>query len=171
MKHLNSILVAALILLVGGVANAQDKNNPWAIEVGVNAVDFYPIGLEDGQETYSDSRGELFDEYFNVEDHWNILPSVSKLSIGRYIGSGFTFAAVGTINRIKTVGDVPVDDLSYYGVDGEIKYNLRDVIKPGGWFDPFVGLGGGYTWVDKIGAGTANGLLGVRFWVAEKFCF
>ena len=30
MKHLKSILVAALVLLVTGVTNAQDKNNPWA---------------------------------------------------------------------------------------------------------------------------------------------
>jgi len=168
MKHLNSILVAALILLVGGVANAQDENNPWAIEVGVNAVDLYPIGLEDGQETYSASRGELFDEYFNVEDHWNILPSVSKISVGRYIGSGFTFAAVGTINRIETIGDVAIDDVTYYGLDGEVKYSLRNLIKPGGWFDPVVGVGGGYTWIDDIGAGTANGLLGVRFWVGQN---
>ncbi|RMA66087.1 thrombospondin type 3 repeat-containing protein [Ulvibacter antarcticus] len=169
MKHLNSILVAALFFLMVGVANAQDENNPWAIEVGVNAVDLYPIGLADGQTTNSASRGGLFDEYFNVEDHWNILPSVSKLSIGRYLGSGFTFAAVGTINRIDTVGDVPVDDLTYYGVDGEIKYSLRDLLNgPGGWFDPSLGIGGGYTWVDDIGFGTANALASVRFWLGEN---
>ena len=45
MKHLNSILVAALFLFIVGVANAQDENNPWAIEVGVNAVDVFPVGL------------------------------------------------------------------------------------------------------------------------------
>ena len=46
MKHFNSILVAALIILSVGVVNAQDADNPWAIEVGVNAVDVFPVGLK-----------------------------------------------------------------------------------------------------------------------------
>ena len=29
-------------------------------------------------------------------------------------------------------------------------------------FDPYVGVGGGYTWVDEIGAGTLNGTLGAK---------
>ena len=49
MKHLNSILVAALFILGVGVANAQDENNPWAIEVGVNAVDLSLLVLRDGR--------------------------------------------------------------------------------------------------------------------------
>jgi outer membrane protein OmpA-like peptidoglycan-associated protein len=167
MKHLNSTLVAALLFLIVGIANAQDSNNPWAIEVGVNAVDLFPVGLEDGQNESSPSRGKFFEEYFNVEDHWNILPSVSRLAVGRYIGSGFVFSAVGTINRIENRGDVSVDDETYYGLDGEIKYSLRDLLG-GGWFDPSLGIGGGYTWIDDIGFGTANGLVGVKFWIADN---
>ncbi|GEQ84955.1 cell envelope biogenesis protein OmpA [Patiriisocius marinistellae] len=169
MKHLNSILVAALVLLVVGVANAQDENNPWAIEVGTNAVDLFPVGHADGQDASNDRQGELFEEFFNVNDHWNILPSVSKLSVGRYIGSGFSLTAAGTINRLDKAGDLTLDDLTYYGLDGEIKYSLRDLINgPGGWFDPSIGVGGGYTWVDDIGFGTANGIAGVKFWIGEN---
>ncbi|MAN59322.1 MAG: cell envelope biogenesis protein OmpA [Flavobacteriaceae bacterium] len=169
MKHLNSILVAALLLFSVGAANAQDENNPWAISIDVNAVDTYPVGIDDEGRLPEAAKGELFDEYFNANDHWNILPSVSRLSIGRYIGSGFTFAAVGSINRIDKVGDIAVDDLTYYAADGEIKYSLRDLINgPGGWFDPSLGIGGGYTWVDDIGFGTANALANVRFWVGEN---
>jgi OOP family OmpA-OmpF porin len=167
MKHLNSILVAALILLSFGVVNAQDENNPWAIEVGVNAVDLFPVGYQDGQNESSATRGNYFDEYFNLKDHWNVLPSVSKLSIGHYVGSGFVFAAVGTINRIEKIGDVKVDDFTYYGVDGEIKYSLRDALG-GGWIDPSIGIGGGYTWIKERGYGTANALAGIRFWVTEN---
>jgi hypothetical protein len=43
MKHLNIFLVAILFIVGVGVSNAQDKNNPWSIEVGVNAVDFFTI--------------------------------------------------------------------------------------------------------------------------------
>ena len=167
MKHLNTFLVATLLLLGVGVANAQDENNPWAIEVGVNAVDLFPVGYADGQTDSNEARGELFEEFFNVNDHWNMVPSVSKVAIGRYLGNGFTFAAVGTVNRIETIGDVPADDLSYIAVDGEVKYSFREALG-GGFIDPSLGIGGGYTWVNDIGFGTANALASVRFWVAEN---
>src|SRR5690554_5987718 len=108
MKHLNRFLVAAILFLGIGVANAQDENNPWAVEVGVNAVDVYPAGQNEDQLRLQapGMRGEIFDEYFNANDHWNILPSVSRLAISRYVGSGFVFTAAGSINRIDRLGDV-----------------------------------------------------------------
>ncbi len=174
MKHLNSILAAALFIFAIGVANAQDENNPWAIEAGINAVDVWPVGVtENGRfpsvigETMI--KGDLFDEYFNATDHWNILPSVSRVSVGRYIGSGFTFVAAGSINKITQLGDLKVADVTYYSADGEIKYSFRDHINgPGGWFDPSLGVGGGYTWIDDIGFGTANALASMRFWLGNN---
>ena len=169
MKHLNRLLVAAILFLGVGVANAQDENNPWAVEVGANAVDVYPTGTSEEGRIPASLRGDIFDEYFNANDHWNILPSVSRLAISRYIGSGFVFTAAGSINRIDKIGDVAVDDLSYYGADGEIKYSFRNLLNgPGGWFDPSLGIGGGYTWVDDIGFGTANAMAGVKFWFNDN---
>lgn len=172
MKHLNSILVAAFLFMIVGVANAQDENNPWAVEIGINAVDVYPVGVNDNGRLpasigETEIKGDLFDEYFNQNDHWSILPSVSKVSVARYIGDGFTFAAVGTINKIDKIGDATADDLIYYGADGEIKYSLRKAFG-GGWLDPSLGAGGGYTWVDDIGFGTANLMASVRFWITEN---
>ena len=169
MKHLNSILVVALLLIGVGVANAQDQNNPWAVEIGVNAVDTYPVGINDDGRLPMEFKGDFADEYFNANDHWNILPSVSRVSVGRYVGSGFTFAAAGAINKITKFGSARVDDLTYYSLDGEIKYSFRDLIGgPGGWFDPSLGIGGGYSWIDDIGFGTGNGLASVRFWLGEN---
>ena len=163
MKHLNRLLVAAILFMGIGVANAQDENNPWAVEVGVNAVDVYPVGTSDKGRIDPSLRGDYFDEYFNANDHWNILPSVSRLAISRYMGGGFVFTAAGSINRIDKIGDAPAADLSYYSADGEIKYSFRNAFG-GGWFDPSIGIGGGYTWVDDIGFGTGNALAGVKFW-------
>ncbi|HBC02922.1 MAG TPA: cell envelope biogenesis protein OmpA, partial [Aequorivita sp.] len=42
-------------------------------------------------------------------------------------------------------------------------YSFKNALG-GGWFDPSIGIGGGYTWVDNIGFGTANALAGVKFW-------
>ncbi len=167
MKHLNRLLVAAILFLGVGVANAQDEKSPWAVEVGINAVDVYPTGgLDKGRFTSPGVSGEIFDEYFNANDHWNILPSVSKLSISRWIGSGFVFTATGTINRIDRLGDTEANDLSYYGADGEIKYSFKEAIGTT-WLDPYVGLGGGYTWIDDIGFGTGNATAGFKFWMTD----
>ena len=159
MKKLSRLLFALLIVLSFN-ANAQDSNNPWALGVGVNAVDIYPTG-EDAP------LGGYFDEFFNVGDHYNILPSLSRVSVGRYLNSGFSFTAAGSINRIDKFGDDSVDDLSYYGLDGTIAYSLGEAFNLS-TFDPYLGVGGGYTWVDEIGAGTLNGTLGFNLWFSDN---
>lgn len=156
MKNLSRLLFAALVVLGFSTANAQDENNPWAIGVGVNAVDFYPAGNDA-------PLGGYFDEFFNLGDHYNFIPSVSSLSVGRYLGDGFTLMAAGTINKISKIGDTPADDLSYYGLDGTVKYSFANLLNSK-TFEPYLGAGGGYTWVDEVGAGTLNGTLGLNVW-------
>lgn len=170
MKHLSRFLVASLLVLGLSTVNAQDENNPWAISVEFNAVDTFPVGTEDVGRTPIQTKANFLQEFFNVNDHWNIIPVVSKVSVGRYVGSGFTLTASGSVNRIEKIGDFRVENLSYYAADGAIGYSLRDIIGgPGGWFDPNLAIGGGYTWVDDIGFGTANGSVGVNFWLGEQF--
>ena len=167
MKHLNILLVAVLFVVGMGVTNAQDQNNPWSIELGVNAVDFFPIDITDNGRFPASTKGGIFDEYFNSGEHWNIVPTVSEIKVGNYMGSGFTFVAGVTFNKIKKVGDSSVDDLAYIAADGEIKYSFRELLNDG-WFAPYIGVGGGYTWIDDIGFGTANALAGLDFWIAEN---
>lgn len=151
-------MFAMLLVLVYSNANAQDKNNPWQITIGVNAVDAYPSG--DGA-PFSET---VFSEYFNVGDHWNILPSLSSISVSKYLSDGFSFGVTGSINKIDKWGDASVDDLSYYAADGTIKYDFLE----GKTIQPYLGIGGGYTWVDDIGAGTLNGTLGFNIWFSEN---
>jgi len=160
MKNLSRLMFALLLILGYSNADAQDKNNPWQITIGVNAVDVYPSG--DG--TGFPISETIFDEYFNATDHWNILPSLSTISVSKYIGDGFSFGAAGSLNKIDKFGDAPADDLSYYGIDGTIKYSFLEEST----INPFVGIGGGYTWVDEIGAGTVNGTVGLNFWFSDN---
>ena len=160
MKHLSKLLVVALVFVGINSIQAQDENNPWQVSIGVNAIDTYPTNDENNPF----SSTTLFDEYFNVSDHWNILPSVSYVAVSKYVGDGFSVGARGSLNRIEKLGDFEVDDLSHYAIDGTIKYNfLKNTT-----IDPFVEVGGGYTWVDEIGAGTVNGGVGVNFWFSDN---
>ncbi len=167
MKHLNKI-VAAFCLFAGLGLHAQDSNNKWAVTFGVNAVDT--------RISAASSVEDQFSNFFNARDNWNILPSVSYLSVNRYVGSGFTFGVTGSINKItRFVNDRSTDymvtnpgDLNYYAVDGAIGYSFMNAIGSK-WFDPSLHLGGGYTWLgDESSAGTVNGGLGLAFWFSEN---
>ena len=160
MKHLSKLIIAALLFVGVTSMQAQDENNPWQVSFGVNAVDVYPTN----DDNFPLETSTFGNELFNASDHWNILPSVSYIAVSKAVGPGFSVGARGSLNKIEDLGDVPADDLSYYSIDGTIKYNfLKNKV-----IDPFVEVGGGYTWVDEIGAGTVNGALGFNIWFTEN---
>ena len=163
MKQLSRLLVVGLLLIGYNNIQAQDENNPWQVSFGVNAIDVYPTNDQDA----AYPTGTLFSEYVNVNDHWNILPSISYVSVSKYVGDGFSVGVRGSLNRISKLGDVRADDLSHYAVDGTIKYNVLKDTK----ITPFVEFGGGYTWVDEIGFGTANAGIGASYWFTDNIGF
>ena len=162
MKHLSKLLVVVLLVVGYNNAEAQDENNPWQVQFGVNAIDTYPTSADNLPVGATSSFGN---EFFNANDHWNILPSISYVGVSKSVGDGFSIGARGSLNKISKLGDVSVDDLSHYAIDGTIKYNF---IKKQTVIDPFVEVGGGYTWVDEIGAGTVNGGVGMNIWFSEN---
>jgi len=172
MKHLNK-LVAALVLLVGLNVQAQDSNNPWAISFGTNAVDTRVSAASKIQDQFS--------QYFNVQDYWNVLPSISYITVSKNVGGNFTFGVTGSINKIKrfvvprTVAPGPYEvinpgDLSYYSADGTIKYSFMEML---GWkiVDPSAHVGGGYTSFGDASYGTFNGGFGLTLWFTEMVGF
>lgn len=175
MKHLNNLLIASFLIVAAISVNAQNENNSWEISIGINAIDLFPTGAESSiTPLAAGERGELFEEFYNVEDHWNILPSVTYLQVSRYIGKGFAVGIAGSINEINQIGDREVDDLQYYSVDGDINYSFRNLISTS-WLDPYVTIGTSYSWRESEftgnnqGFGTANGGFGVRFWFNKNF--
>jgi outer membrane protein OmpA-like peptidoglycan-associated protein len=168
MKHLNKIFVAVL-MATGLNTYAQDTNNPWAISFGANAVD-----------TRAGASGDEFADKFNqpykIKESWNILPSVSYLTVTRSVGSDFTFGVTGSVNKItklttrEAVGTGYVvtnpGDLTYYGADGIIRYSFMNLIGSK-VIEPSAHFGGGYTWLGSNDTGTVNGGLGLTFWFTE----
>ncbi|MFS4469293.1 OmpA family protein [Maribacter sp. 2210JD10-5] len=130
----------------------------WIVGIGINAVD---------------DSGNVFDGLFNVSDEWNILPYPSRVSIGRYFKNGLGIEAIGTLNRYKegkiVDQSINTDDINYFGVDARITYDLNKIIGQTAWFDPYVGIGAGYTDANNIGRGTYNAVVGFRTWISDKW--
>ncbi|MFV8335675.1 OmpA family protein [Flavobacterium sp. RSP29] len=176
MKHLNKLFVAVMMVM-GLSSHAQDSNNPWAISFGVNAVDTRTSA--GGGKSWADRH---FSQPFDVKNNWNVLPSVSYLSVSRYVGDNFSFGLSGSVNKIdKYVKFAPTavghdsrgyvvsnpGDLMYYGVDATIKYSFMNLINSK-VIDPSLSVGGGYTFFGDSSYGTLNPGAGLTFWFTEN---
>ena len=137
MKHLNKLFAGAL-MLAGFAANAQDSTNPWAVSFGVNAVDT-KVSM-----TVPQNDKLLFEELYNPQGNWNIVPSVSYVNVARNVGGNFSFGLTGSFNKISKWVNlnnqegtkathkhdvVNPGDLNYYGVDGAITYSFKSLLK------------------------------------------
>lgn len=130
----------------------------WIVGVGVNIVD---------------DSGDTYRQLFAVDDEWNMVPFPSRLSIGRYFKNGLGIEAIGTYNKYKKgkiIDDVVNDhDKEYYAIDGRITYDLNKIVGETGFFDPYIGIGAGYTDANEQPRGTYNAILGFRLWFSEHW--
>ncbi|MFX0558400.1 OmpA family protein [Maribacter sp. CXY002] len=130
----------------------------WIIGLGYNAVD---------------DSGNVFDGLFNVSDEWNMLPYPSRLSIGRYFKNGLGIEVIGSYNKYKVGkkidGIVNSVESNYLGLDARLTYDLNKIVGETGWFDPYVGIGAGYTDANNIGRGTYNAIVGFRTWFSDTW--
>lgn len=164
MKHLNK-LVLAIFMFAGFTSQAQDSNNPWSLGFGVNALD-------GGRVSAAGSIQNQFSEYFNAKDNWSMVPSISYVSVSRYVGDNFSFGLTGSFNRLEKFvqprvnGEyvvVPVDEM-YYAADAVVNYSIGTYFK---FLEPTAHIGGGYTFIGDNSGGTVNGGLGLNFWFSE----
>ncbi len=176
MKHLNKLLFAATMLMTIS-SQAQDSNNPWALSFGVNAVDTRTSA--GGGKNWLDRH---VSQSFNVSENWNILPSVSYLSIARSVGNNFSVGLQGSINKIEkfvvfnplapghnSSGYVVTNpgDLMYYGIDANVKYSFKSLLKSK-VIDPSLRIGGGYTFFGDNSYATINPGAGLAFWFTDN---
>ena len=79
-----------------------------------------PVGdHEDYNQTFS---GDTFEDMFNVS-HWNISPSVSYLSVGRYLKNNFSVNLSGAYNQIEKYGSEKVSKVDYFNLSAGINYS------------------------------------------------
>ncbi|WP_422859620.1 OmpA family protein [Flagellimonas sp. S174] len=129
----------------------------WMVSLGMNVVD---------------DSGDEFGNLLDIRDGWNAVPFPSRISVGRYFQNGIGLEAIGTYNQYKEgkIIDnvVNTEDIDYFGIDFRISYDLNQIVGETGFFDPYVGIGAGYTDANNQGRGTYNAVVGFRTWLSDR---
>lgn len=119
-----------------------------------------------------DDSGDMFNEVLDIKDSWNMVPYPSRISIGKYFKNGLGVEVIASYNRYKkgkeVDGMVINESFDYYAFDSRLSYDLNKIIGETGWFDPYVGVGIGYSNINSVSRGTYNGVLGFRAWFSDK---
>ena len=157
MKTLKIAVIALFTLVLTSNVNAQDANNPWVIGFGTNALDFGNGG----------DFSNRIDDLIEIKD-WNAIPSVSRISVEKYLEKGFSLQLAGSLNKIETLVSDGDSDYLYYAIDAIVKYDLNTLVGETAWFDPYVFIGGGYTSADYEAEGMLNVGFGFNTWFNEN---
>ncbi len=165
-KHL---LTPVFILLIGSFSlysqempelTAKDSiiQSSWMVGVGWNFID---------------DSGDAFNDFTTIRDQWNGVAFPSRLNIGRYWKSGLGLELIGTYNNYKegnTIDGITItEDIPYWGIDTRLSYDLNKVVGETGFFDPYVGVGLGYSDANNLGRGTYNAIIGFRTWFSDRW--
>ncbi|MER3318221.1 MAG: OmpA family protein [Allomuricauda sp.] len=130
----------------------------WLVSLGTNIVD---------------DSGDEFGELFDLSEGWNMVPYPSRISVGRYFKNGLGLEAIGSYNRYKEgkIVDnvVNPEDVDYWGLDFRVSYDLNMILGETGFFDPYIGIGAGYTDANNQGRGTYNAIIGFRTWFSDHW--
>lgn len=130
----------------------------WLVSLGTNIVD---------------DSGDEFGNLLDIEEGWNMVPFPSRISVGRYFKNGLGLEAIGTYNKYKEgkIVDnvVNPEDVDYLGLDFRVSYDLNMILGETGFFDPYIGIGAGYTDANNQGRGTYNAVVGFRTWFSDHW--
>ena len=120
-----------------------------------------------------DDAGSEFSNFFNVSDNWHIVPFPSRASIGKFFDIGLGIELIGAYNKYQegkfVDGVVNMQESTYYSGDLRFTYDLNKILGETGFFDPYVGLGVGYTEANNQGRGTYNTSIGFRTWFSDTW--
>ncbi len=122
---------------------------------------------------FVDDSGDMLDELFSFDDQWNAVAYPSRVSFGRYFKSGIGVEGIASYNKYKVGklidGVINPESTDYLGLDARLSYDLNKIIGETAWFDPYVGVGLGYTDANNQPRGTYNAIIGFRTWFSDQW--
>lgn len=162
MKKISVLFTIFCFLNVSINSYGQDSENKWQFSFGINAVDLD-----------ADTSTRLT-EFFDVQENWNVSKSpISMISLSKYCGNNISFGLSGSFNTIsKYVPSASANNGNptneFLAVDAMLKYDLSNVFTVVKW-EPFVGIGPGYTWFEDQKYFTGNLSVGANYWFSDVF--
>jgi len=156
MKPLSYFLIVMVLILGVQTSNAQTINSPWTTSFGPNAINNPVREQEAGTGRFKT---------------WNLNAAGFRLTAGRLIKNRISFDGVASLNSLEErfpTEETQSTEYPYISLDGMFKYQFTNGL---GILDPYATIGGGYTWLDTIGAGTVNGGIGTNIWIGNSFGF
>ena len=172
MKNFVKIFLVFALVVFTTNSWSQDKNNPWQFSFGTSALNFNGTNVSGPNGKFSN---ELFDEYFNFEEHWNTQETIlSTLSLSRYAGNGFSIGLRASINKFNKLsdnyGEYPQNRLP--NAKSMISADVMVIKDFSEWsfykFEPFVELGAGQSFVGKEKDYFINAGVGVHYPISDK---
>ena len=167
MKFSTNVFVL-LLSVVGFVTTAQTVQNPWSVSFGLNVIDTRVSA--GGNVNMIDNR---VSQPVNVITNWNAFPS-GFVGLDRAITRDFSLGFEASFNKISKFvtfdGNNYVTtnpgNLKYYGLDGILKYSLKNAINSK-VFDPNLTIGGGYAIFGLNNIASFNMGLKINIWISQ----
>ena len=166
MKNLTVVLTLAVCLHFTSVLSQEQiqltskdsiVQSSWILGLGYNFVD---------------DSGHAFKDLTALNSQWNALAYPSRLSAGRYFKSGLGIEAIATYNKYKAgkIIDQAINtsEKRYLAIDARVSYDLNKLIGQTSWFDPYIGVGIGYTDANNEPRSTYNAVVGFRTWFSDR---
>ena len=162
MKKISLLFTIFCFLIASINIFGQDSENKWQFSFGINAVDLD-----------ADTSTKLT-EFFDIQENWNVSKSpISMISLSKYCGNNISFSLSGSFNTISkyvpsTAANNGNPTNEFLAVDAMLKYDLSNLITFVKW-EPFVGIGPGYTWFEDQKYFTGNLSVGANYWFSDVF--
>ena len=166
MKNFVKIFFVLALAFLTTQSWAQDKNNPWQFSFGVSALNFNGTNYPSDKPTL-DLGSSLFNEYFNVDEHWNVQSSLSTVTLSRYADNGYSIGLRASINKFTKLGDSPrITPKTMLSADFMIKKTMSGLSFCN--LEPYLEAGMGQSFVGNNNDFHLNGGAGVSYAISDK---
>lgn len=119
--------------------------------------------------SFVDNDGRSHSHFLDFKGAWLMEPYPTHLIVDRYLKHGFSLELAASFNQMKgnkmVNGAYPTGFM--FSTDLTTRYSFYKFLQPMRWFDPYVGVGVGFTMINSGSQGmypTANGVVGSNFW-------
>ena len=144
----------------------QDKDNPWQFSFGVSALNFNGTNYPSDKPTL-DLGSSLFNEYFNVNEHWNVQSSLSTVTLSRYADNGYSIGLRASINKFSKLGDSPrIVPKTMISADFMVTKTMSNLSFCN--LEPYIEAGMGQSFVGNNSDFHLNGGAGISYAVSKK---